>query len=80
VVLRLLGFLFLVRCYLTRDGHIVAVEMLDKASDDEAALLHATAIFVARMGEFEGFEIWDGSRVVYRFPDEAPARSVARGR
>ena len=59
------------RCYLMRGGHIAAVELVDQASDDGVAISQAVAIFVARMPEdYEGFEIWDHKRVVYRYPDE----------
>jgi len=60
------------RCYFMRGGHIAAVEPLDKASDDNAAMRLAAMMFIARTGEFEKYETWDQNRVVFRFSDDPP--------
>jgi hypothetical protein len=65
------------RCYFMRGGHVAAVESLDKAPDDDAAIRQAAIMFIARTGEFEGCEIWDQNRVVFRFPDHPPFSPAA---
>lgn len=60
-----------VRCYLYRAGHIVAVEVLAAGSDD-ALILQARAAFETRKHEFDGFEVWDRARFIYRFPEPLP--------
>ena len=59
------------RCYLYRAGHIVAVEILAAGSDD-ALIQQARAAFEPRKHEFDGFEIWDRARFIYRFPEPLP--------
>lgn len=63
------------RCYLVRKGHIAAVEVLDGASD-EAVIEKARAIFEERKTDYEGFEVWEGPKFVYRYP-ELPPRYVS---
>jgi hypothetical protein len=60
------------RCYLMRDGHIQAVEFLT-ASDDAGRIAEAMRAFEAgrKRVQADGFEVWDGGRFVYRFPDPA---------
>jgi|HubBroStandDraft_4_1064222.scaffolds.fasta_scaffold866907_1 hypothetical protein len=68
---------FVMRCYLMNDGHIAAVELLENALDDASAIREATAIFIGRMGKFQGFEVWDQGRFVYRCLDEVvPAKAI----
>jgi hypothetical protein len=60
------------RCYFMRDGHIQAVEFL-AATDDAGRIAEARQAFEAS-GErvhADGFEVWDGARFVYRFPEPA---------
>lgn len=59
------------RCYLIRKGHIAAVEVLG-AGPDEALVEQARALFEKRESEFEGFEVWDCARFVYRYPELPP--------
>jgi len=63
-----------VRCYLMRKGHIAAVEVLNGESD-EAVVEQARAVFEERKGEkkYDGFEVWERARFVYRLP-ELPLR------
>lgn len=71
------------RCYFVRDGRIQSVETLT-APDRAARIVEAHTLFrtlgQARMAE--GFEVWDSSRCVYRFPQAENGgrkpRSVAR--
>lgn len=65
------------RCYLLRNGHIRAVELLTERSD-EAAIIQAKALFEKRANEFEGFEVWDCARFVHRHPEFGP-KSVRPG-
>jgi hypothetical protein len=60
-----------VRCYFMRNGHIGAVEVLTDASD-EVAIKKAEALFEKRSKDFEGFEVWDRARFVYRHPLPLP--------
>ena len=58
------------RCYFMRDGHIGAVEMLQPA-DDKAIIEQARSLFkeLGPLRTADGFEVWDGPRFVYRFPE-----------
>ena len=55
------------RCYYMRGGHIVDVDKLTELSD-EAAITKAHALFSERKDLFEGFELWDGARVLIGQP------------
>jgi len=57
------------RCNLMNDGHIAAVELLENAPDDAAALFEATAIFIGHTGNYDGFEVWDDARLIFRSLD-----------
>ncbi len=61
------------RCYFKKGARITAVEFLTKAGDAER-IVEAWALFDARgkPGGADGFEVWDGARFLYRFPEEAP--------
>jgi hypothetical protein len=57
------------RCYFMRDGHIAAVELLDDVTDDNSAIDKVRVLFNLRTREhFDGFEIWDRERRVFRYP------------
>ena len=60
------------QCYFMRDGHIEAVEELPGLADNEA-ITKAHALFSERRHSFEGFELWDRSRVLIRHPEPAAA-------
>jgi hypothetical protein len=64
------------RCYFMRGGRIEAVEELTGLSDDEA-IAKAHALFSERKREFEGFELWNRTRVIIRHPEQAVANNVA---
>jgi hypothetical protein len=57
------------RCHLTRRGHIYAVEILVASSDNEA-VEQSLALLRDSGDGFDGFEIWDGDRMVRRFPGD----------
>ena len=62
------------RCYFMRGGHIEAVEELPGLADEEA-ITKAHALFAERRHSFEGFELWDRTRVIIRHPEPAAANS-----
>jgi hypothetical protein len=58
------------RCYFMRNSHIESVEFL-AATDDQGRIEEAREVFISKGGKFQadGFEVWDGGRFVYRFPE-----------
>jgi len=59
------------RCYFMRKGHIAAVELLEDVVDDSDAIKRGGLLFLDRIHQgFEGFEIWERDRVVFRYPEE----------
>lgn len=59
------------RCYFMRDGHITAVEVL-RQDDDPGLIRQSRKLFTEKgqpLGQ-DGFEVWDGSRFVFRFPPD----------
>jgi hypothetical protein len=50
------------RCYYMRGGHFVDVDEVSGLSDEEA-IAKAHALFSEREDLFEGFELWDRTRV-----------------
>jgi hypothetical protein len=64
------------RCYFMRDGHIEAVEELPGLSNEEA-ISKAHALFSERKHFFEGFELWDRTRVLIRHPEPAAPNNIA---
>ena len=56
-----------VRCYYLKNGHIIAAEMLAGIPSDEEAIAKSHELFAARTEDFEGFEIWDTTRVVFQW-------------
>jgi hypothetical protein len=56
-----------VRCYFMRGGHIRAVEEMPGLSDEEA-VAKGHQMLVERRTMFEGFEVWDRSRMVIQYP------------
>jgi hypothetical protein len=63
------------RCYFMRGGHIAGVEFLT-ATTDEGRIAESLELFEAKgmTSGAEGFEVWDGPRFVYRFPEEGAPR------
>jgi hypothetical protein len=59
------------RCYFVQSGHIADVEVLEPDGSDADAIEQAKGLFRERKG-FEGFELWDLARWVYRFPEVMP--------
>jgi hypothetical protein len=59
-----------------RDGHIAGVRELPGLSD-EAAIEKAKQIFVEEGASFDGFEVWERARFLYRSeqPRAGPRKS-----
>jgi hypothetical protein len=54
-----------------RNGHIASVEILENVTDDTSAIKLGSASFLKRLREgFEGFEIWQRDRMVFRYPED----------
>lgn len=58
------------RCYFMKGGHIQAVEELPGLTDEQA-IEKSHNLFAAKTpSQFDGFEVWDRTRVVIRWdPD-----------
>jgi hypothetical protein len=61
------------RCYFIRGGRVVGVSMLPLGISDEVAIASAPKLAAKRRGRIDGFEVWDGARLVIRHS----ARDVA---
>jgi hypothetical protein len=59
------------RCYFMRGGHIAAVEDILDLSDAEATA-RAHLLFSELKDSFDGFELWDLSRVITRYSEPTP--------
>jgi hypothetical protein len=61
------------RCYFMKDGHIAGVEYLTQ-TNDEGRVSEARQIFNAKGKPrgADGFEVWDGPRFIYRYPENEP--------
>jgi hypothetical protein len=54
------------RCYFMRGGRIEGVTFL-KSGPDDALIEEARRVFSQHVRQqFDGFEVWDGTRFVYR--------------
>lgn len=59
-----------------RGGHIEAVEELGRLSDGEA-IAKAHALFSERKLLFEGFEVWNRTDMLIRYPEPVTPNNVA---
>ena len=68
------------RCFFMRDGHIAGVEELPGLSDAEA-VERSRAMFAARRAanEYDGFEVWQLSRMVFQHPPVEAEKPKASG-
>lgn len=58
------------RCYFMRDGHIDGVAIMENIKDDNSAIKRGAELFLSRLSRnYDGFEIWDRDRMVYRYPE-----------
>jgi hypothetical protein len=53
-----------------RRGHIHSVEFLEAGSDADSIEQGKTKFHARKDEGFDAFEIWDGARPVYRYPDD----------
>jgi hypothetical protein len=62
------------RCYFMRDGKIQGVTFLKSGPDDARPVEEARGVFEQHAGQnFDGFEVWDGTRFVYRSDETSTA-------
>ena len=55
-------------CYFLLHGHVAGVEVLPLGLSDEDAIARAHILLSKRKGAFDGLEVWDGARFVFRQP------------
>ena len=61
------------RCYFLRNNKIEGVELLS-LGPDEALIQQAKALFQAHANQnYDGFEVWEARRLVYRSLDHETA-------
>jgi hypothetical protein len=60
------------RCFFTQNGRIRTVDLLSP-TDDPSRIEEAHRLFETKGNEWgaDGFEVWDGRRFLYRFPETA---------
>jgi hypothetical protein len=68
-----------VRCYFMKDCHITSVEFL-KATHDAERIAEAHKLFdtKGKLKGADGFEVWDGPRFLYRYPEDAKSPSCSQ--
>lgn len=54
------------RCYFIRNDHVVGVDMLPPELSDQDAIAEAHRLSAKRKGPIDGFEVWDGARLVIK--------------
>jgi hypothetical protein len=64
------------RCYFLRTGRIAGVEILPLGLSDEDTIARAHTLSSKRKGPFDGFEVWDRARFVFRRPPSADTPGV----
>ena len=64
------------RCFFITDGHVVAAEELFGLSDQEA-VEGSKLLFEQASGRYQTFEVWQGTRFVYRHTPRANETKVA---
>ena len=66
------------RCYFLRGGRIAGVEILPLGLSDEHAIARAHALSSKRKGPFDGLEVWDRARFVFRRSGSAETPETGR--
>ena len=54
------------RCYFMRSGRIQGITFLKSGLDDARMVEEARSVFEHAGQQFDGFEVWEGTRFVYR--------------
>jgi hypothetical protein len=60
------------RCYFIRNGQVVGVGMLPPGLSDQDAIARAHKLSAKRKGPIDGFEVWDGARLVINYSGPSP--------
>ena len=55
------------RCYFLRGCRVVGIAMLPLGLSEEETIARAHRLSAKRRGPIDGFEVWDGSRLVIRY-------------
>jgi len=55
------------RCYFMRGSHIANVALLAQGADDDLIRQALTAFEQHAEQAYDGFEVWSGTRFVYRY-------------
>ena len=55
------------RCHFIRDGNVVGVAMLPPGVPDQLSIERAHKQSAKRRGRIDGFEVWDGARLVIKY-------------
>ena len=67
------------RYYFMRGGRIEGVTFLKSGPDDALLIKEARNVFEQHAGQhFDGFEVWDGTRFVYRSDAKSPPSGTER--
>jgi hypothetical protein len=66
------------RCYFMKSCHITSVEFLTSTKDAER-IAEARKLFDTKGTQkgADGFEVWDGPRFLYRYPEEPDSSSCS---
>ena len=65
------------RCYFMRSGRIQGITFLKSGPDDARLVEEARSVFEQHAEQnFDGFEVWDGTRFVYRSDLSTNARDT----
>jgi hypothetical protein len=62
------------RCYFLNAGRVEGVEVMPAGLSDHEAIERTKTLLAKRKGPFDSFEVWEGSRFVFRrgLPVETP--------
>ena len=55
------------RCYFLRGGQLEGVNMLPRGLSDQNAIARAEKLCAKRKGPIDGFEVWDGARLIIKY-------------
>ena len=67
------------RCYFIRGRQVVGVGMLPTGLSDQDAIAMAHKLSAKRKGPIDGFEVWDGARLVLKYSAPSPRMGRSEG-
>jgi hypothetical protein len=67
------------RCYFLRGGYVMGVGMLPPGLSDQDAIARAYKLSAKCKCRIDGFEVWDGARLVIMYSVPSPAVDRVRG-